>query len=523
MTRTAILRGLALLVLAGLGACQASDPVRPAGGDMTAQARPNIVLIVADDLGWGDLSSYGGPVSTPNIDALASDGVRFTQAYASAYQCSPSRAGLLTGRYQQRFGHESNFRGPGDGVGGIGLAAGMLAYEDGTLPPSGLGLPTSQPMLAERMKAAGYRTAMVGKWHLGFDPGMRPTERGFGYFFGFLAGSSPYALASTPDVIAAAHIGLGGKGGKTGKGADADDEEGLGNALPDRRPLYYSVRDGIEPVADQSAYMTDLLSDKAVDYIKAQSVDKPFFLYLAHLAPHQPLTVTRRYYDRLPQIKDERKRIYYAMILALDDSVGAIRAALKERGLDRDTLIIFTSDNGCPRPRIFCSNGNLREGKQTLYEGGLRIPLIAAWPGRIAPGRTDDRFASLLDLTPTFLKLAGAPAKGAGLDGTSLLPRLFGAAAPDRTLFWRHQVHQAVRSGRWKMIVYRTVEGRTATFLFDLETDPAETTNVAASYPEIVTRLNAALHRWDRGLQAPRWVPPNPKRRTFDGVTVDMY
>ncbi|MEJ6010790.1 sulfatase-like hydrolase/transferase [Novosphingobium aquae] len=496
--------------LLSVAAC-APAPAPPAQSNATvSDARPNIVLIVADDLGWGDLSSYGGPVTTPNLDQLARDGVRYTQAYASAYQCSPSRAGLMTGRYQERFGHESNFRGPGDGVGGIGLAAGMKAFEEGALGPTGMGTPRGVPMVSERLKEAGYHTAMFGKWHLGFDPGMRPRDRGFDEFFGFLAGSTSYALSNTPDIVSQSRVG----------NREGEDDEGMGSSLPDQRSPYYALRDGDGIAADQGGYLTDVLSDRAVSFIKRQDARNPFFLYLAHLAPHQPLTALQRNFDRLPQITDRRKRIYYAMILSLDESVGAVRAALREKGLDRNTIVIFTSDNGCPRPGIFCSNGALREGKQSLYEGGLRVPLIASWPGRLADNSIEDGRVSLLDLAPTFLKAAKA-GPDRNLDGI-FLPQAR-SADPARALFWRHQVHSAMIEGPWKLIDYASVEGRRVPFLFNLSADQGEKMNKADEDPARVARMRAAMRKWESGLSAPRWVPPNPKRRTYDGVTVDMY
>jgi len=492
------------LALAAVASC-APVAAPPGAPDIAQRQHPNIVLIVADDLGWGDLSSYGGPVSTPNIDALAEDGVRYTRAYASAYQCSPSRAGMLTGRYQQRFGHESNYRGPGDGVGGIGLAAGMKAFEAGTLAPTGMGVPRDVPMLSEWLKGAGYRTAMLGKWHLGFDPGLRPSDRGFDRFFGFLSGSSAYALADTPDVVA--------MGRNRGEG---EDDEGMGSPLPETRSPYYALREGDRIAADQSGYLTDLLTNRAVSYIRGQDGKAPFFLYVAHLAPHQPLTALQRHYDQLAHIADRRKRIYYAMVLSLDESVGAVRAALRERGLEQNTIVIFTSDNGCPRPGIFCSNGPLREGKQSMYEGGLRVPLIAAWPGHLAGGKVEQGQVSLLDLAPTVLGAAGLGHKGG--DGVDLR-----RAGGPRALYWRHQVHRAAIDGPWKLIDYRAVDGRRVPFLYNLDADQGEQTDQAARHPARVEQMRKSLRKWEMGLRDPRWVPPNPKRRTYDGVTVDMY
>lgn len=508
---------LALMLPSVVTGCQSFSGLDVPGrtpSELAAQPL-NVVLIVADDLGYGDLSAYGGPVNTPNIDALARDGVRFTRAYASAYQCSPSRAGLLTGRYQERFGHESNFTGPGDEDGGPGLLAGLDAFDAGTLPPTGLGVPRTQVMLQERLSAQGVRTGMIGKWHLGFDQGLRPPERGFTSFFGFLAGSSPYALASAPDIESV------GRGEKASRKSEEDDE-GLGTALPEARRLYYALRSGDQVVPDQSGYMTDRLTTEALNFIDRQDAQHPFFLYVAHLAPHQPLTTTKFWYDRLGKISDRKTRIYYAMIMALDESVGQIRRALQARGLDKNTLIVFTSDNGCPRPGVFCSNGPLRDGKQSLFEGGIRIPLIFTLPGKYRAGQVDNRPVSLLDVAPTVLDYMGQEMPK-DIDGVPLRNRLEHGRSSERPLFWRHQIHHAVVDGDWKLIVYKAKDGTPVDFLYNLAQDPAEMKNLAGENPGEVAALKQKYAAWDAQMSAPRWTPRKTKSRTYDGVQVEVY
>ena len=298
-----------------------------------AQSRPpNIVVIVGDDMGYADLGAHGSQdMRTPNIDALARDGVRFTDAYVSGPYCSPTRAGFLTGRYPQRFGHEFNLGAPHDEF----------------------GLPLGETTIADRLKTAGYRTAIFGKWHLGMGEKYQPLRRGFDEFFGFLAGAHTYI-----------NVGTG----------------------PNR------LHEGTTPVESFEGYLTDALADRASAYIKQQAAG-PFFLYLAFNAAHTPLQAPQKYLDRFAQIKDEQRRTYAAMVSAMDDGVGKVLGTLREQNLDQNTLVIFFNDNGGPTMEATTVNGSsnapLRGSKRTTWEGGIRVPFMMRWAGGLPAGRVE--------------------------------------------------------------------------------------------------------------------------------------
>src|SRR5688500_1480446 len=311
-------------------------------------ARPNIVVIVADDMGYADIGPYGGKdIPTPNLDALARDGVRFTDAYVSGPYCSPTRAGLMTGKYPQRFGHEYNI-----------LPNSIPAAH------SEIGLPLTETTMADRLRAAGYSTAMFGKWHLGSNERFHPMERGFEEFFGFLDGAHSY---TTPLV-------------------------------KQQNPLF----EGRKPVAEPE-YLTDVLARRAVEYINRKRT-QPYFLYLAFNAVHTPMEATDKYLKRFAHIPDGRRRTYAAMLSAMDDGIGKTLAAL-----DDNTLVFFFSDNGGPTfagGRNGSINTPLRGSKRTTWEGGVRVPMIVKWKGRISPGSTYSGQVMQLDVLPTALTAA---------------------------------------------------------------------------------------------------------------------
>ena len=296
--------------------------------------RPNLIVILADDMGYGDLGCYGSPdVPTPHIDSLARQGTRFTDAYVSCAVCSPSRASLLTGLYQHRFGHEFN--------------SGPIERE----AQINFGLPPGQRILPQFLKPAGYRSMAVGKWHLGVRKGYHPLERGFDEFFGFLTGGNSFITTRTPNAVAVASDGDGGR-------------------IPASRPD--PVRHGHKPV-DEHRYLTDAFAAEALSFIDRNRAN-PFFLYFAPNAIHTPLHALQRYVDRVASIANEKHRLLAAMTVALDDAVGAILARLRQHGLDRNTLIVFLSDNGCPVLTGAGSNAPLNGEKVTYYEGGIRVP-----------------------------------------------------------------------------------------------------------------------------------------------------
>jgi arylsulfatase A-like enzyme len=464
----AVLSAAALLSIAthAQGAAAATE---------SANAKPNIVLIVADDLGHGDIAAYGGDIPTPRIDSIAQGGVRFTAGYVTAPVCNPSRAGLMSGRYQQRWGQEMN---------------------EQTLPPDGSprgALPQAERTLGAAMKAQGYATGAIGKWHLGMQPGYHPMDRGFDEFFGMASGTK-YIDRAWPGVHFFDHLLRFDRAQPPGDGESEDP------ARLARRGLWR----GREP-AQLEEYVTDQLAKEAVAFIDRHR-DVPFFLYVAFNAPHAPLETTDVYYQRFPQFTDERKRIHAAMISALDDGVGRILDRLQEIGAADNAIVVFTSDNG--GPEVTDSDGRCNAPylghKRNLYEGGIRLPYIIRWPGHLAAGRTYDQMVSTLDLFPTLLAAAGAAPDGdttTPLDGVDLLPFLAGdrKTAPHETLFWRSGPNGAVRQGNYKLVF-----GGDVVRLYDLEQDPKESHDLSATAADRVAALRKAWDAWNAQLSSPR-------------------
>jgi arylsulfatase A-like enzyme len=414
-----------------------------------AAERPNVVIILADDLGYADVGFTGGTeIPTPNIDRLAAGGVRFTQGYVSHPFCSPTRAGLLTGRYQQRFGHEHNPRyDPNDDKSG---------------------LPTSERTLADVLSRAGYPTGAVGKWHLGATARFHPNARGFAEYFGFIGGSHNY------------FSGLPGSGQYT-------------------IPL---SRNG-QPV-DEPEYLTEAFAREAVAFILRHR-GGPFFLYLAFNAPHGPFQAPpRKYLDRFPALPEGQRRTYAAMVSALDDGVGRVLAALRETNLETRTLVFFLSDNGGRREAVVSSNGTLRGYKEEVFEGGIRVPFVASWPDTLAAG-VYERPVIALDLWATTVSVAGAtPPADRTIDGVDLLPYVLGRqkGSPHERLFWRTGggLTYAIRHGDWKLVKEK---GSERPMLFDLARDPGETRDLAAHRPDLLQRLRRAYEAWNAELVPP--------------------
>jgi len=415
-------------------------------------AKPNILLIVGDDMGYADVGFHGcKDIPTPNLDALSKAGVRFTNGYVSGPYCSPTRAGLLTGRYQNRFGHEFN---PSGGI---------------------QGMPVGEKTLADRLKAVGYKTGLVGKWHLGNLPEMHPQQRGFDEFFGFLGGAHSFF-----------------------------DPKGI-------------VR-GNEPVKDLD-YTTDAFGREAVAFVDRHQKD-PWFLYLAFNAVHTPMHATEDRLAKFTNISDTNRRTYNAMMLAMDEAIGKVLSKLKETGQSENTLVMLISDNGGPTMAGVTVNGSnnepLRGSKRTTLEGGIRVPLLISWPGHIKPG-VFEKPAIQLDLHATALAAANvALSADLKLDGVNLLPYLSGekSSAPHDALFWRFGGQMAVRSGDWKLIRYDsnadTQTGRgqqptTATKLYNLARDIHEDNDLAASMPDKVKELQTQWDVWNQSNIAPLW------------------
>ena len=488
--------------------------------------RPNVIVILADDLGYGDTGVYGSSIAkTPNIDALAASGIRFTDGYVTNPVCAPSRAGLMTGRYQQRFGYEFNPVGR-DKTGGMSL---------------------HEITLAQVMKSAGYATGAVGKWHLGQPSGYYPTDRGFDYFFGMAGGGSDFIIDPAPGDE---YIGPGGRDVAIPAGGVSAMPQGerLEALLEKVRHKHPITRDG--QVVRVDDYLTDAFTQDAVAFIN-RNQGHPFFLYLAQHAPHIPLQATKKYLDRFRDVADPGKRVYAAMVSALDDGVGTVVATLKQDGLYQNTLIVFLSDNGCAGYNHgACSNAPLSGYKRWLAEGGIRVPYIVSWPGHLPAGRVDHRQVSSLDILPTAAAVAGAKLPTDRVyDGVNLLPYLTGGngAVPNPRLYWRDGVDFAMRDAALKLwiaaIAPKGAEDDTSEFrmrgkkqivpalgpegqhsmLFDLSQDIGEQHNLAMVMPAETARLQAEIAQWNKGLIPPQWPEAKYSDVDFDGQSLQLF
>lgn len=404
---------------------------------------PSIVILLSDDAGYADFGFTGlTEVTTPNIDRLAAEGVVCSQGYVCASVCSPSRAGLLTGRYPQRFGHEMN------------LPAG-----------SRVGLPLSQITIADRLRQQGYATGLIGKWHLGEDPPYRPLNRGFDEFRGFLGGSRAYL-----------------------------DRKNLS-----RRTLWL---DGEKPAALPAPYVTDAIGSEACRFIREHD-SQPFFLFVSFSAVHTPMQALAADLENVsPELPDKRRKLL-AMTIALDRAVGQILGTIDESGISENTIVMFVNDNGGATTNA-SDNGPLRGMKGSKFEGGIRVPWVTRWPARIRAGSHFKEPVSTLDIAATVLAAAKVPAAlRQNLDGVDLSDHLSGLSqdAPHPALFWRRAVAAAVRYGPWKLI---RVEGL-APQLFHLDQDPSETIDRSSDEPELVADLLERLSHWEEGLIDPAW------------------
>jgi arylsulfatase B len=469
-----IARLLVPLLFAPLAALQAAD----ASGQ-----KPNILFIVADDLGYQDLGCYGGKdIPTPHIDALAAGGVRFTSGYVTAPFCAASRAGLLTGRYQTRFGFEFNPIGAQNSEPGIGLPAG-------------------EKTLADRLRDAGYATALVGKWHLGGTAPFHPQRRGFDEFFGFLHEGHFYVPPPWPGVttwLRRKTLPDGSKGRWTSPDGRIVWSTHLGKHEPDYDADNPILR-GSQP-CDESSHLTDAFAREACDFM-ARHTHQPWFLYLAYNAPHSPMQGANSYLARFAHIEDIHRRIYAAMVAHLDDSVGAIMKKLHETGMEKNTLVFFMSDNGGPTRELTSDNAPLRGGKAELLEGGIRVPFIMSWNGRFRPRAIDVPVISV-DATVTAIELGRGEKEPPELDGISLLPLLSGVTneSPHDALFWRLGQKNAVRQGDWKLI-----RDRGGWQLYNLALDIGEANDLAPLETRRVAELSSLWTRWNARQSEPRW------------------
>jgi arylsulfatase A-like enzyme/pimeloyl-ACP methyl ester carboxylesterase len=446
--------------------------------------RPNVVIILADDMGYADIGVHGcRDIPTPNIDRIATRGIRFTDAYANGSFCTPTRAALMSGRYQQRIGNED--------------------LDDVTGP-----LPLAVPTLPERLRAVGYATGLVGKWHLGLIDGYTPLDRGFDEFFGILGGGHHY-LPRPPAAPAT------------------------------RRGTYTSPIQRNRTPVEETRYLTTAFGEEAAAFIeRREPTEEPFFLYLAFNAVHTPLEATAEYLDRFSDIADPRRRTYAAMQAAMDDAVGLVLRALEKTGASETTLVIFTNDNGGPTTRNAVngsSNAPLRGSKCETFEGGIRVPLLMQWPAVLPAGQTYEQPVMTCDITATVLAVAGGDASGG--DGVDLIPFVTGAkhGPPHEALFWRCRMRSnnfAARVGNWKFV--HSTEGDATPgpkqtpardMLFDLGADIGETNDLSADHPEKRAELKARYEAWSDAVDADhqRLVAFQRPRLKFPDEKLDVW
>jgi arylsulfatase A-like enzyme len=413
----------------------------PSGILAQQAARPNLLFILADDLGYGDVSAFGRPdYRTPNIDRLVAEGVRFTNAYTAASTCTPTRVSFVTGRYPQR--QSPDLQRP-------------IGWGSTELPDYGLS--ADVPTVARMIKSAGYETALVGKWHLGFAPQFSPLRHGFDEFFGIKGGGADYFT----------HTGRRG---------------------------VHELYEG-DVTADRTGYLTDLLTERAIAYVTRKR-ERPFYLSLHYTAPHWPWEGPADVHgDSIPHdfSNGGSQRVFREMMRSLDDGIGRLMRALSRAGRDRDTLVIFTSDNGGER---YSYNWPWSEGKFLLSEGGIRVPLALRWKGTVPAGRRCEQLAISMDWTATMVAAAGA-SSGVSLDGIDLLPCARSGALVERTLYWRQPdpitaPQAAVRRGKWKLLRSGATEA-----LYDLDADPGEKADLRGRYPEVLEELRRAWGVWN--------------------------
>lgn len=427
-------------------------------GYCQSTTKPNIIVILVDDMGYADVGFNGcKDIPTPNIDRIAANGVKFTNGYVTFSVCGPSRAGLLTGRYPQRFGYERNpqYR-PQD---------------------PNMGLPKEENTLAESLKQVGYTSGIIGKWHQGADISNHPLNRGFDEFFGHLGGGHQYFPKNLTIKDSYA----------------VDNDEGMSYKT-------WIMRNH-EPIQTKK-YLTDEFTDEAVHFVEKHQ-KQPFFLYLAYNAPHSPLQATQEYLDRFPNISDKKRKTYAAMVSAVDDGVGRLLDQLEALHLDKNTLVYFLSDNGGPEQVNGSDNGPLKEGKSSIYEGGYRVPFAMQWKGTVKPAVYDNPVSSL-DIFATISALSKSPVKkDKPLDGVNIIPFITGKnkGMPHETIYLRKfdEKKYSVRHKDLKLVL----KNDSVPELYNLAQDIGEQNDIAKQYPEEVKKLDKIRLEWDSQLIEP--------------------
>ncbi|CAM3504548.1 sulfatase [Zobellia roscoffensis] len=438
-----------------------------------AQDKPNIIFILSDDAGYADFGFQGSKdFQTPELDKLAKNGVRFTQAYVSAAVCGPSRAGLLTGKYQQKFGFEEN------NVPGLMSKNGITGDD--------MGLPLDQKTMADYLKEQGYKTAVFGKWHQGNADRFHPTKRGFDEFYGFRGGARSYMPYGNENKL-------------------RRDEDRLER--------------GFENYKEHDGYLTDELAEEANSFMD-RNQKNPFFIYLAFNAVHTPMEAIEEDLKKVNGLSGKRKTLA-AMAIAMDRACGKVLDHIKELGLEKNTLIVFTNDNGGPSDSNESLNDPLSGTKANHLEGGIRVPFLMSWPGILKSNTVYENPVSTLDLLPTFVTAAGGDVSNVeGLDGVDLLPYLKEkkAGIPHTTLYWKKENRGAVRHNDWKLVRFpdRPAE------LYNIKEDISEVNDLASAHPEKVRELYKMLFDWELTLERPLW----ELERRFEGkaaTRMDTY
>jgi arylsulfatase A-like enzyme len=447
------MKNLFIVLLLSTGCCFAQQ-------SKSTNKKPNLIVIMTDDMGYADVGFNGcTDIPTPNIDIIANEGVRFDEGYVSFPVCGPSRAGFLTGRYQDRFGFTTN----------------------PSIDPNNpiAGLPVEEETMAQVLRKADYNSAIIGKWHMGTNAVFHPLERGFDYFYGFLSGGHNYYH-----------------------------DELIYDDLTDVTSKWGWYRTKIKEnrtTVETTDYLTDELSNAAVRYIKKQAdKNQHFMLYLAYNAPHTPMQATEKYLSRFPNIKDKKRKTYAAMVSAVDDGVGRVLDALKEQGLDENTIVVFLSDNGGAHNNA-SDNGPLRGLKGDLFEGGIRVPFAIRWKGVIPEGQSYEKPVSSLDIMATIVAQTKVEiAKERPLDGVDLIPYLTGEnnGDPHDYLFWRkwEQNAMAVRQGNYKLVSNKQ-QSENPPELYNLSTDTAETTNISSKEEKMNEHLQKEWEKWNTQLK----------------------
>ncbi|MDA7903179.1 sulfatase [Mariniblastus sp.] len=476
-----VLRVIVVLPMVALGASLSAD-----------DGRPNIIVFFADDLGYGELGCQGNPeIPTPYIDSIAESGVRFTAGYVAGPNCSPSRAGLLTGRTPTRFGYEFNPIGARN-------------------EEPGIGLPSKEVTIAETLQDAGYTTGLIGKWHQGGGAEYHPFRHGFDEFFGFTHEGHyfvPPPWKGVTTMLRRKSLPDGSKGRWEGEKRLIYSTH-MKSAEPDYDANNPIVRGG-QPVVE-SEYLTDAFTREAVDFIDRHD-DKPFFLYLAYNAVHSPLQGADKYMKKFAHIEDVHRRIFAAMLANMDDSVGAVMNQLRKSGLEENTLVFFLSDNGGPTRELTSSNLPLRGEKGQMYEGAIRVPFMVQWKGKIPAGEVYHQPVSSFDIYATAVANSAGVTLPEQVEGVDLIPFLKGEdqGRPHETLFWRQGGKAAMRHGDWKIVIMgrRFQPGNAKWELYDLSKDVAEQNNLAAVKPEILSELISRWYEMNSEMLEPIFLP----------------